>query len=46
MKLDKLPYFFNVKTYKELNADLQYLSDEDAIEHYKTHGVDEKDDTV
>ena len=42
MKLDKLPYFFNVKTYKELNADLQYLSDEDAIEHYKTHGVDEK----
>ena len=42
MKLDKLPYFFCVKTYKELNADLQYLSDEDAIEHYKTHGVDEK----
>ena len=42
MKLDKLPYFFNVKTYKELNPDLQYLSDEDAIKHYKNNGFDEK----
>ena len=42
MKLEKLPYFFCVKTYKKLNADLQYLSDQDAIEHYKNHGYNEK----
>jgi hypothetical protein len=42
MKLEKLPYFFCVKSYKELNADLQYLSDQDAIEHYKNHGYNEK----
>jgi len=42
MKLEKLPYFFCVKTYKELNVDLQYLSDEDAIEHYKNNGFNEK----
>jgi hypothetical protein len=42
MKLEKLPYFFNVKKYKELNPDLQYLSDEDAIKHYKNYGFDEK----
>ena len=42
MKLDKLPYFFCVKTYKELNPDLRHLSDEDATEHYKNHGFNEK----
>lgn len=42
MKLEKLPFFFDVKTYKELNQDLQYLSDEEAIEHYKTNGFNEK----
>jgi len=42
MKLEKLPYFFCAKKYKELNTDLQYLSDEDAIEHYKNNGFYEK----
>jgi hypothetical protein len=42
MKLEKLPYFFSPIAYKRLNPDLQYLSDEDAIEHYKNHGFYEK----
>ena len=42
MKLDKLPYFFSATTYKQFNPDLRHLSDEDANEHYKTHGFNEK----
>jgi hypothetical protein len=42
MKTDKLPYFFSVTKYKELNPDLQHLSNDDAIEHYKNHGFEEK----
>jgi len=42
MKLDKLPHFFSPITYKQLNIDLAHLSDEDAKEHYKNHGFNEK----
>ena len=36
-----LPVFFNPKIYKKLNIDLQHLSEEEAIYHYKTYGFDE-----
>jgi len=42
MRIEKLPFFFSPIAYKRLNPDLQYLSDEDAIEHYKNHGFNEK----
>ena len=37
-----LPTDFNPVLYKELNKDLQHFSDEEAIEHYLIHGVNEK----
>jgi len=42
MQNTKLPYYFNVKVYKQLNNDLQYLTDDEAIEHYKEYGFIEK----
>ena len=33
---------FDVKIYKELNKDLQYLTDGEAIYHYLTYGINEK----
>jgi hypothetical protein len=33
---------FDVKIYKELNYDLQQLSDQEAIEHFIVHGIKEK----
>jgi hypothetical protein len=42
MQNTKLPYYFNVKVYKQLNNDLQHLTDDEAIEHYKNHGAIEK----
>jgi hypothetical protein len=42
MKLANLPFFFNPTSYKQLHPDLHHLSDEDAIEHYKIHGFNEK----
>ena len=37
-----LPSDFNALLYKKLNKDLQHFSDEEAIEHYLIHGMNEK----
>jgi hypothetical protein len=39
---NRLPNDFNPILYKELNKDLQHFNDEEAIEHYLIHGVNEK----
>jgi hypothetical protein len=39
--METLPHDFRVSTYKLFNEDLRELSDEDAMEHYKNHGVQE-----
>jgi hypothetical protein len=38
LKQKQLLNDFNVTTYKRLNHDLQHMTDEEAINHYKNHG--------
>jgi hypothetical protein len=42
MNENKLPKYFDVKLYKQLNADLELFSNEKAIQHYLTIGHIEK----
>ena len=42
MNENKLPKYFDVNTYKQLNADLELLTCEKAIKHYLTIGYTEK----
>ena len=39
LKQKQILHDFDVITYKHLNHDLQHMSDEEAVRHYKNHGV-------
>ena len=38
---NNLPIDFDVNMYKQLNSDIKYMTDEEAIIHYKKHGCNE-----
>jgi hypothetical protein len=38
LKRKQMLYDFDVTLYKKMNLDLQYMTDEEAIEHYKNYG--------